>query len=115
MDSLGSLPGRLGLHETPGMANLRRQWIAAMQRNSTLARPMAIAYGTAAMAVIEELSGDDYAKAQIGLVVSQGLARISAGRREDGEADLHQAAYSARQEGFSAIAQELERALARRW
>jgi hypothetical protein len=104
------LPGALGFVEAEELAQLRGQLVEAMAADSDV-KELATRYHLLAEAVVNQREGDNFAKAQIGLIVQMGLMRRDGGRNDDYLEDLQDAVTYADNMGFDDIVKVLHEAI----
>lgn len=111
--TLNTLAGELGFHETDKLTSLR---IAAIEASTTgdveLITRIIADYQQHAELAVSELTGEDYARAQIGLIVATATLRRDSGRTEACRNDMQDALEYAQNMGYDGIAQLLDDVIA---
>ncbi len=100
----------LGFVETEELSRLREELIEAMRAGSDI-KELITRYHLLAEEIIGQQEGDDFAKAQIGLIVQMGLIRRDGGQSDDFAEDLRDALTYATNMGLTDIVSVLEEAL----
>ncbi len=108
--AIDALPETLGFVETEELGQLRGQLVEAMSAGADV-KELATRYHLLAEEVVNQREGDDFAKAQIGLIVQMGLIRRDGGRSENYAEDLQDALTYADNMGFADVMPVLEEAL----
>lgn len=110
--SIDALPETLGFVETPELSQLRGQLAEVIAFGSEEVRELAIRYHSLAEEVVNQREGEDYRKAQIGLIVHMGLIRRDGGRTDHYVEDLEDALTYAWNERLEDTVATLEAAIA---
>ncbi len=108
--AIDALPEALGFAETEELGRLREQLIKAMLAGADV-KELAARYHLLAEELVNQREGEDFAKAQIGLIIQMGLMRRDGGRSDDFAEDLHDALTYAKNMGLADIVSVLEEAV----
>lgn len=106
------LPNRLGFLETEELSHIRAQLVeATTSNNEEVVRELATECHQLAAEVVSRLQGDEYPKAQVGLMVAMALIWRDSGRNDDYLNDLQDALDCATNMGYNDIADTVRKAL----
>lgn len=109
---IAELPSRLGYKETEESLQAKNRLMEAMDRRDWDAiKILMTTYHKLAEKIVEQYGDDDFARAQIGLIVATGLAWQRAGLKDSYEAELFNAHIYARNMNFEEVVRALEAAM----
>lgn len=106
------LPQTLGFTETQELSQLRGQLVEAIAVDSEKIRELATQYHLLAEQVINQHQGENFVKAQIGLIVAMGLIQREGDRIDDYVEQLKDALTYADNMGFKDIVDILIKTIA---
>ncbi len=86
-----TLPETLGFVETEELGQLRGELVEAIAADSEEVKELATRYHLLGEEVVNQQEDEDYAKAQIGLIVQMGLIRRDGGKVDQYKEDLQDA------------------------
>lgn len=102
---IDKLPGKFGFSETEALGETRLSLIEAMVSNDAKAVTELVGrYYELAQEVVNKLQGEDFSRAQIGVLLAMGLIRRDAGRTDDYISDLEDILEYATAVGYDDIA-----------
>lgn len=109
--AIEKLPEVLGFTETQELSQLRGQLVEAIAADSEEVRELATQYHLLAEEIVNQRQGEEFTKAQIGLIVAMGLIQREGGRIDDYVKELQDALTYANNMGLEDIAHILMTAI----